>query len=88
MARMNNGNEVLAAVLSLHRATEQNFNRLEATMDQRFDAVDRRFGAVEGRIESPERSFNRFEVKVLARFDAIDQRFDKLDALLISVESR
>lgn len=76
---MNNGNEILAAVLSLRAAIEQSFIRFERTMCQRFAAVDRRFGVLEDRIESLETRFDRFEVTVLARFDATDQRLDKME---------
>jgi uncharacterized protein Yka (UPF0111/DUF47 family) len=71
---MNNGDAVLAAVLSLREATEQRFNQFEAEMARRFDAMEVRFSALESRLD-------RFEVKVL-------QRFYDLEGRLISVESR
>jgi hypothetical protein len=47
---MNNGETILAAVLSLRDATEQSFKRLEAVVAglvHRLDALDARLTAVE-----------------------------------------
>jgi hypothetical protein len=76
MARMINGEAILAAVLSLRDATEQSFKRLEAEVAgiaRRLDALERRFDALETR-------FDRFEVKVLQRFDALDARLTAVES--------
>ena len=74
---MANGNEILAAVLSLHEATDLGFRRIEAEMAGGFA----RIGALETRAD-------RFEAKVLARFDAMDERFDTMDVRFNAMDER
>ncbi len=74
---MTNGNEILAAVLSLHEATDLGFRRIEAEMGGGFV----RIAALETRAD-------RFETKVLARFDAMDERFDAMDERFDAMDVR
>ncbi len=58
--------------------TEFAFERLEAAMNQRFDAVDRRLDALESRSYAMESRFNALE----GRFDALEGRFGRLETKL------
>jgi hypothetical protein len=64
---MNNGNDILAAVLSLREAAEQSFNRIDA----RLDRLETRFGHFEVRVLA------RFDAMDQS-LDAMDRRFDSL----------
>jgi hypothetical protein len=60
---MINGDEVLAAVLSLREATEIGFRRLEGELASHSTQL----AALQTRLD-------RFEANVLRRFDALDAR--------------
>jgi hypothetical protein len=59
-------------------AADQRFESLQATMDQRFAAVDQRFVAVDQRFESLQTMMDQRFVAVDQRFAAVDQRFEDL----------
>ena len=53
-------------------------------VDQRFDAIDRRFEQVDQRFDAIDRRFEQVD----QRFDAIDQRFDAIDRRFEQVDQR
>lgn len=52
------------------------FDRLEQSLETRFDKVDERFEAVDRRFEAVDRRFERMDAKMDAKFDAVHAKFD------------
>lgn len=56
------------------------FDRLETSLETRFDKIDERFAKVDDRFEAWLAKIDERFDKVDARFDKVDERFEKVDA--------
>lgn len=67
------------------------FDRLESSLEARFDKVDARVERVDERFEKVDERFDkvdeRFE-RVEARFERVDERFEKVEARFEKVDAR
>jgi archaellum component FlaC len=60
------------------------FDRLEKSLEARFDKVDERFERVEERFERVEARFERVD----ERFERVDERFERVDAKFERVDAK
>ncbi len=71
----------------LEKSLEVRFEKVDERfdkVDERFDKVDERFDKVDERFE---RVYERFE-RVYERFDRVDERFEKVDAKFERVDAK
>lgn len=71
---------------------DERFDRLERSVDRRFDKVDERFdrleGSVDKRFDKVDERFDRLEDSVDKRFDKVDERFEKVEERFDEVDKR
>lgn len=60
------------------KAVEGRFGELREDMDRRFGAVDGRLGAVDGRFGTVDRRFEELRVEMVEGFKTVDRRFGEL----------
>jgi predicted nuclease with TOPRIM domain len=60
------------------------FDRLEKSLEVRFEKVDERFEKVDERFEKVDERFERVE----ERFDKVDERFERVDAKFERVDAK
>lgn len=54
------------------------FDRLEESLEERFDKVDKRFEKVDERFERVDERFEKAEAKFEAKFEKVDDKFEAL----------
>ena len=65
-------------------ATKADIAELRREMDQRFEAIDRRFEQIDQRFEAIDRRFEQMD----QRFEAIDRRFEGIDRQFLELNLR
>lgn len=64
--------------------TNQRFEEMQAQMDRRFEAVDKRFESIDNRFEAIDKRLDTMD----ARFDAMDNRLDAMDMRFDAMDNR
>lgn len=71
--------ELLQAIVDLRQATEHGFSDVDRRFDQQEERWNRRFNALETRVEGGFREMNQRFSRLEDRFDRLDERVDGLD---------
>jgi len=61
------------------REMNARFDRLEKSLEVRFDKVDERFDKVDERFEKVDERFEKVDAKFDAKFDGVNARFDAVN---------
>jgi len=79
---------ILEGFRSLHEAMALGFDRV----DRRFEALetrmDERFATVDRRFEEVDRRFATLEARMMRRFDEVNERLDKHDRRIGALEAK
>jgi|SRR6476469_1787043 len=63
------------------------FDRLESSLETRFEKVDKRFEAVDRRFEAVDRRFEMMDTKMDAKFDAVHDQIARTQETVIGLHA-
>jgi len=80
--------KVEAKEISFTQEDRERLVRLEATLKEFKDAVDKRFEQIDKRFEQIDKRFEEFRNYVDKRFEQIDKRFEQIDKRFEQIDKR